>query len=159
MALPDEAISLAALAARTVVTSAVTDAWRIARQGFASLFGRGDAERTEVAERRLETTREELAGLPTAEAEAEAVQSRLVAAWQTRLLDLLEENPEASAALSALVRQVQAQLPGRTVSAASHGLAVGGDVTITASEGAVAAGIVHGNVAPGNPTGPGPAKR
>jgi hypothetical protein len=35
-------------------------------------------------------------------------------------------------------------------------VAAGRDVEITAS-GGVAAGVIHGNVAPGNPTLPGPA--
>ena len=147
--------SLASLAGRTVVAAAVTDAWGTAKQGFARLLGRGDTGRTGVAERRLEQMREELAGVPAAE--LERAQSQLEAAWQTRLLDLLEERPETAADLQALVEQVQAQLPAGAVSAAGHGVAAGRDVNITASGGGVAAGTVHGNVTPGVPTSPGPA--
>ncbi len=146
-------VSLASLAGRTVAAAAVTDAWEMAKQGFARLLGCGDSERTGVAERRLEQTREELAGIPAAE--LERAHSQLEAAWQTRLLDLLEEHPETAADLQALVEQVQAQLPAGAVSAAGHGVAVGRDVNITASGGGVAAGTVHGNVTPGNPTSPG----
>ena len=43
-------------------------------------------------------------------------------------------------------------------SAAGHSVAAGRDVNITASGGGTAAGVIHGNVTPGNPTGPGPAQ-
>lgn len=148
-------VSLASLAGRTVVAAAVTDAWETAKRGFTRLLGCGDTGRTGVAERRLEQTREELAGVPAAE--LERAQSQLQAAWQTRLLDLLEEHPETAADLQALVEQVQAQLPAWALSAAGHGVAAGRDVSINASGGGVAAGTVHGNVTPGNPTSPGPA--
>jgi hypothetical protein len=36
-------------------------------------------------------------------------------------------------------------------------VAAGRDVTITASGGGIAAGVIHGNVAPPNPTQQGPA--
>lgn len=41
--------------------------------------------------------------------------------------------------------------------AADHSVAAAGDVTIAASGSGVAAGVIHGNVAPPDPTGPGPA--
>ena len=55
--------------------------------------------------------------------------------------------------LRALVQEIQAQLPAGTVSAADHSVAAGRDVNITASGGGVAAGVIHGNVAPPDPTG------
>jgi hypothetical protein len=131
--LPEEILSLASMAGRTVVAAAVTDGWDTAKQGFARLLGRGDAARTEAAEGRLEATRAELVALTAAE--VEPGRSRLAVAWQTRLLDLLEEHPETSAALQALLERIQAQLPDRTVSAAEDGLAAGRDITITASHG------------------------
>ena len=153
----DELLPLATLAGRTVVTAAVTDAWEAAKRGFARLLGRGDAERTELAEHRLEQTRERLTSIPAAE--LDLVQSQLETTWQTRLLDLLEEHPETAAGLRALVEQVQAQLPAGVVSAAGHGVAAGRDLSITASGGGVAAGAIHGNVTAGNPTAPGPASK
>ena len=75
----------------------------------------------------------------------------------TRIRDLLEENPGVEADLRTLVQEIQAQLPARMVSAADHAVAAGRDVNISASGGGVAAGVVHGNVAPPNPTRPGPA--
>ncbi len=156
MALEDAMLSLASLAGQTVVTAAVTDAWGTAKRGFARLLGRGDPARTELAERRLEQTRDQLTGVPAAK--LERARAELEATWRTRLLDLLEEHPDAVADLRALVEQVQAEMPAGAVSAAGHGVAAGRDVNITASDGGLAAGTVHGNVTAGNPTSPGPAQ-
>jgi hypothetical protein len=43
--------------------------------------------------------------------------------------------------------------------AADHSVAAAGDVTIAASGRGIAAGVIHGNVAPPDPTGPGPARQ
>lgn len=156
MALEEGLLSLASLAGRTVVVAAVTDAWGTAKRGFARLLGHGDPHRTELVERRLEQAHQQLTGAPVAE--LAQVQAQLETAWQTRLLDLLEEYPDAAAELRALVEQIQAQLPAGAVSAASHGVAAGRDVNISASGGGVAAGSIHGDVMPANPTSPGPAQ-
>ena len=148
-------MALASLAGRTVVAAAATDAWEAASRGFARLLGRGDPRQTELAEQRLEQAREQLTGVPAAD--LERVQSRLEAAWQARLQDVLEEHPEIAADLQVLVDQIQTQLPAEAVSAAGHGVAAGRDVNITALGGGVAAGTVDGNVTPG-PTSPGPVK-
>jgi hypothetical protein len=150
VAMEEALLSLASLAGQTVVAAAVTDGWEAVKRGFARLLGRGDPARAEVAERRLEQAREELAGVPADQ--MELVRDRLAAAWQTRLLDLLEEHPEIAGELRALVEQVRAQLPAGGVSAAGHGLAAGRDINISASGGGVAAGTIHGNVTPANPT-------
>jgi hypothetical protein len=100
----DEALlSLASLAGRTVAAAAASDGWEAVKRGLARLFGRGDGARAGVAERRLEQAREELAGVPAGE--LEVARDRVAAAWQTRLLDLLEEHPEIAGELRALVDQ------------------------------------------------------
>ena len=53
-------IALAALAGNTVVAAATTDAWEAARRKFAQLLGRGDPDRTKLAELRLDQTRQQL---------------------------------------------------------------------------------------------------
>jgi hypothetical protein len=63
----DEA--LLSLAGRTVAAAAAGDGWEAVKRGLAGLFGRGDAARAEVAERRLEQAREELAAVPAGELE------------------------------------------------------------------------------------------
>ena len=148
-------MALASLAGQTVVKAATTDAWGAVKNGIARLLGRGDPEQERLQERRLDDTRAQLIG-PEG---AGTVQARSVLAtqWATRLMDLLEDEPGVADNLRALVQQSQAGLPPGMVSAADHAVAAGRDVTITADRGGVAAGVIHGNVAPPNPTGPGPA--
>lgn len=154
--MPMELLALAALAGRTVVAAAATDLWESAKHGFARLLGRGDQEREELMERRLEDTREQLQAIP--ELEWEQAHTQLEAAWQTRLVDLLEEHPDAAADLQVLIDRIRAELPARAVSATGHGVAAGENVNISASGGGVAAGTIQGNVSPSNPTQPGLVK-
>lgn len=152
--LAETLMALAALAGNTVVAAATTDAWEAARRGIARLLGRGDPSRTEVAERRLAETRELLMGAVGQDLErARAGQAER---WAGRLADLLEEDPAVEADLRALVEEIQAALPSSAVSAADHSVAAGRDVKIIASGSGVAAAVIHGNVPPPNPTGPGP---
>jgi hypothetical protein len=150
--LVENVMALAALAGRTVVAAASTDAWVACKRGFVRLLGRGDPKKEQMAELRLEETRQQLAG-----ADSEQARAAQEAQWATRLADLLEENPSAEAALQTLVREIQAQLPAGVVSAADHAVAAGRNMTISASGGGVAAGVIHGNVAPPNPPRPGSA--
>ena len=154
--LMDSLMELASLAGRTVVAAAATDAWEAARRGFARLLGRGDPDRTELAERRLAETREQLTG--AAAADLEPARAAQEAQWLTRLADLLEEDPGVEAELRALVGEIQAALPGGVVSAAGHAVAGGRDVNISASGGGVAAGVIHGSVASPGPLRPGPVQ-
>lgn len=146
-------IALAALAGNTVVAAATTDAWEATRRKFAQLLGSGDPDRTALAERRLDQTRRQLEGVSGQELEtAQADQEK---AWQVRLADLLEEDPGVEPELRALVEEIRAQLPVGVVSVADHAVAAGRDMNISASEGGVAAGVIHGDVAPPGPTRPG----
>jgi hypothetical protein len=152
----DVLMALAQFAGQTVAQAAITDVWEAVRGRFARLLGRGDARKSQVAEQWLAQTYQQLAaaagsGLEQAwEAQAER--------WAGRFADLLDEDPGVEAELRALVEEVAAQLPPTAVSAADHSLAAGRDVNITASGGGTAAGVFHGNVAPPNPTPPGPAQ-
>jgi hypothetical protein len=154
MVLAEGLLALASLAGRTVVSAAAADAWESAKTRLAKVFGRGNAERTQLAEERLQETQAQLAKVTGPE--LERVRAEQSAAWQARLRDLLEEHPDAAADLQAAVDQIRAQLPGGTVAAAGQGVAAGRDLTITASGGGVAAGTIHGSVSTGNPTQPGP---
>jgi hypothetical protein len=149
--------ALASLAGNTVVAAATTDAWEAARRKFARLLGRGDPKHERLAEQRLEETREQLTTAEGAALEqARAVQAER---WAGRLADLLEEDPGAEADLRALVEEIRAMLPAGVVSAGDHAVAAGRDVNVTASDGGIAAGVIHGNVAPPYPPRPGPADR
>ena len=153
--LAESLIALAALAGNTVVAAATTDAWEAARRKFAQLLGRGNPDRTKLAELRLDQTREQLEGVTGQE--LEMAQANLGKTWQVRLEDLLEEDPGVEVDLRALVEEIRAMLPPTVVSAADHAVAAGGNVNICADRGGVAAGVIHGDVTPPGPTSPGPA--
>jgi len=149
-------MALAQWAGQTVAAAAVTDVWEAARHKIARLLGHDDPRKTEVAERWLDETRQQLIAAQSADLErARAAAARR---WDGRFADLLDEDPEVEADLRALVEEIVAQLPAGVVSAADHAVAAGGDVNIGADRGGVAAGVIHGDVAPPGPTRPGPAE-
>lgn len=148
-------MALAALAGNTVVAAATTDAWEAARRKLAPLLGRGDPKQEQLTEQRLEETRQHLAG--GERADLEQARAELAQRWTVRVADLLEEDPGAEADLRTVLRDVQAALPAGIVSAADHAVAAGRDVNISATAGGVAAGAIHGNVAPPDPTWQDPA--
>ncbi len=148
-------MALAQWAGQTVAAAAVTDVWEAARHKVARLLGRGDQRKTEVAERWLDETRQQLAAAEGADLEpARAAAGRR---WEGRFADLLDEDLGAEADLRALAEEIAAQLPAGMVSAADHAVAAGRDVTNTASGGGVAAGVIHGDVTAPGPTPPGQA--
>lgn len=146
---------LASDAAKTVVAAAATDAWSWSKKAFVRLMGRGEAGRAELYEGRLEATSQELASASAGE--LEQVQQQLEAAWQTRVLDVLEEEPDLAPELRGILEQVQREVPGGSVAASGRGVAIGHDAIIRASENAVAAVSIKGNVSTANPTEPGSA--
>ena len=148
-------IALAQFAGQTVAAAAVTDMWEAARHKLARLLGRGDPGKTEVAERWLDETHQQLTAAHGAD--LEPVRATAVRRWEGRFADLLDEDPGVEADLRAVVEEIAAQLPAGMVSAADHAVAAGRDVNITASGGGVAAGVIHGDVAPPGPTRRGPA--
>jgi hypothetical protein len=149
--------ALAQFAGQTLAAAAVTDVWEAVRGRFAHLLGRGNARKSEVAERWLAQTREQLAAAVPG-AGLKQVRDAAAERWTSRFADLLDEDPGAEAELRALVEEVVAQLPAGVMSAADHSIAAGRDVRITASAGGIAAGVIQGNVAPPGPTLPGPAQ-
>jgi hypothetical protein len=148
---PESLLALVTLAGYTVVSAATTDAWEEARSGFAQLLGHGDLDRTEVAERQLAETHEQLNG--AGRVDLEQIRAAMAEQWAGRLADLLEEHPDVEVTLRTLVQEIQGALPNGIgiVSAADHGVAAGRDVNITAS-GGIAAGVIHGGpvAAPGS---------
>jgi hypothetical protein len=154
--MPGEVLmALAQFAGQTVAAAAITDAWEAVRGRFVRLLGRGDPRKAQVADQWLEQTHQQLT--MAAAAELEQVREGQTERWAGRFADLLDEDPSVEAELRALVEEVAAHLPAAAVSAADHSLAAGRDVTITASGGGTAVGVIHGNVMPPNPTPPGSA--
>ncbi len=150
-------IALAQWAGQTVAAAAVTDVWEAARQKIARLLGRGNPKRTGAVERWLDETRQQLTAAQGAD--LEPARAEAARRWEGRFADLLDEDPGVEAGLRAVVQEIAAQLPAGMVSAADHSVAAGRDMNISASGGGIAAGVVHGNVSPPNPTPPGPANR
>ena len=148
-------VALAQWAGQTVAAAAVTDVWEAARDKVARLLGRGDPGKTEVAGRWLDETRQQLTAAQGAD--LEPVRAAAARRWEGRFADLLDEDPGAEADLRALAEEIGARLPAGVAFAAGHSVAAGRDVTITASGGGTAAGVIHGNVAPPDPTSRGPA--
>ncbi|MDX3213960.1 hypothetical protein PV318_00075 [Streptomyces sp. ME02-6991-2B] len=100
----------------------------------------------ELEQLSAENTQEELA----------RVRARYAQSWQTRFIDLLEDLPEeereaAAAELRSLVDHVQQQASRPGASAQTGGIAVAGDVNISATHGSMAAGVVHGGMHMGPP--------
>jgi hypothetical protein len=129
----DVLLALAQFAGQTVAAAAVTDVWESTRARFARLLGRGDARKTEVAERWLAQTREQLTA--AGPGELERVREAATERWAGRFADLLDEDPGAEAGLRVLVEEVAARLPAVTVAPDGHSVAAGRDVRITASGG------------------------
>ena len=152
----DVLMALAQFAGQTVAQAAITDVWEAVRGRFARLLGRGDPRRVQAADQWLKQTRQQLTAM--AGAELERARDGQAERWAGRFADLLDEDPSVAAELRALVEEVAAQLPAAVVSAADHSVAAGRDMTITGSGGGTAAGVIHGNVTPPDPTPPGRAQ-
>jgi hypothetical protein len=104
-------MSTVSWASETLVAAAVTtDAWELAREGFSQLLGRGDPGRTRVMRRRLEETRLRLFAAADGDFDLRQVEALEKVRWETRLEDLLEDDPAAEADLEALVQQLMSQV-------------------------------------------------
>src|SRR5260370_37040844 len=95
--LGESQLTLAALAGRMVVDAVASDGWETAEQGYAHLLGREDAKQTQLAERWLEETREQVAH--GAGADMEMIRTALAMRWAGRVADLLEGDPGAEGGL------------------------------------------------------------
>ena len=146
--------ALVTLAGNTLVAATVTDAWEDVRRRVASLFGRGNPD--PATERRLDATRSQLA--VASSAEQEELQASLASQWATRLADLLDDHPDAEAELRTLVERIRVSLPAGLVSGSDHSLAAARDISVSADGGAIAAGVIHGNLSPPDPPMPGRAQ-
>jgi hypothetical protein len=107
--LTEALIALAAAGGTGLVQAVATDAWTVARTGFARLLGRGDRSREAVVEQQLERTRVEI---QTAGPRSEQVQLAQQAAWAARLEDLLADCPDLAGDLRTVLEQVSAASGG-----------------------------------------------
>ncbi|MFK4222535.1 hypothetical protein [Streptomyces sp. NPDC019890] len=144
-------VALASAAGAAVASAAGTDAWQGFRQRVARVFGRPEGTEARVLLERLDRAAAELESAEPDE--IEQVRARVVAAWQTRFHDILEDvgaagRVEVVQHLSESVRHAHQLVPG--VSVGDGGLAIEGTVDIRADRGSAAAGVM-GDVTIGNP--------
>ncbi|CAM5265831.1 hypothetical protein GCM10010329_03020 [Streptomyces spiroverticillatus] len=159
--LPEAMTALAAAGGAAVVQAAGTDAWNGLRRRIATWLGRGDRQRESVELERLDRTAAELEAASASEAteaEAETVRIRHEAGWQARIEARLEdfesgERAEAAGELEELLAPYSVR---GDVSAGEGGQAIGGDMKISASDGSIAANIIHGGAHVGRPPVPDP---
>lgn len=149
-------VALASAAGVAVASAAGTDAWQGLRQRVAGIFSRGDRAEERVVLDRLDGVIVELE--QAGDEDGQQARARVVAAWETRFRDLLEESDQGTRAelvrrLHELIRYGRQSQGG--VSAGDGGLAVEGTVDIRADRGSAAAGVM-GDVTIGNPQRPGP---
>jgi hypothetical protein len=100
----EEELTLALLAAETVVAAARTDVWTETVQQFVGLLSRAGLDRSEV-ERQLEQTRQELAITS-----ALRWKIQLATDWENRLAAVLEDQPELTPDLQLAVRELRNRL-------------------------------------------------
>jgi hypothetical protein len=145
--------ALALSAGTGLVQAVVTDGWEGIRHKVARLFGRGEPD--PQIEKRLDATQQAIAS--AGPGDLKQVEAAQASQWQTRFADLLSDYPDAEPELAELVREMKAARP---VKATDHSIAAGGDISIKAESGGLAAGVIHGNVtmrgAPPDPLRPGP---
>ena len=102
-------MALAGAGAMALVEAIATDTWQAARTGFAGLFGRdGDSRRSAIAAQLDEDAATVARAGGT---EVDQVRQELLPVWQRRLVQLLEQHPEAEAELRELVTTVNEGLP------------------------------------------------
>jgi hypothetical protein len=107
--IPDWLTTLAAAGSAALVSAASTDAWQTARDRFARLLGRGDADHTQTAARRLDELRS-IAERPGNQQEL----SEAHRTWRLHLQDLLAEHPEAADELRSAIAELPPPGPAST---------------------------------------------
>jgi hypothetical protein len=156
--LSEAMIALAVAGGTAVVEAAGTDAWTGFRQQVASWFGRGNAQRENAELERLDRT---AAALDTVQGEqAEWLRLRQEASWEAWFIALLEslDDEQRERAATELRALLTRHTPQSGPSAGQGGIAAGGDVNITAEQGSIAAGVLHGGATIGPPARPDPSQ-
>jgi hypothetical protein len=119
--LAEAVAALASTGSAALVTAMVTDGWEDLRARFARLFGRAKPEATDTAAARLEQSRTVLAALTGADLDRARAEQEI--AWRTRLVDLLDEHPDAEQELRVLIGEVQARVIGSAGRVQQHAAA------------------------------------
>lgn len=105
----DWLMQLATSGATTRASAAATELWQDARAGFVRTLGRGNLECEELAGVRLDALVEAVQLVP--EPQRDVVRRQQALVWQTRLADLLQEDPNVAQALRELTNDLQQRQP------------------------------------------------
>ncbi|MGW1788135.1 hypothetical protein ACWCO0_35465 [Streptomyces tubercidicus] len=152
--LDETLMALAASAGTAVAAAAGTDVWESVRTRLGGILRRENGGDAELVLARADRAAAELSGAE--DEDAERARSRLEGVWRDRFEDLLgrldaDERAEVADQLTTLASLAR---PAGGVSAGDDGLAVGGNVSVRAGDGSVAA-VRIGTVNMGNPPPPG----
>jgi hypothetical protein len=99
--------ALATTGANTLVGAMATDAWQAAKGGVVRLFRRSGGEQQAAIEEQLSRN-----AIRVEQAQdANSARQRLAPSWQLELESLLAEDPDAAEELTALIAEIQKQLP------------------------------------------------
>ncbi|MEV7384332.1 hypothetical protein [Streptomyces lydicus] len=149
-------MALAAAGGAAVVQAAGTDLWAGFRQRVARLLGRGDTQREQAELERLDRT----AAVVRAVGQDAEERARIVEeiSWRTRFETLLETSTAEERELVATELRALLADAKPSASASAGGFAAGGKVDIHAEGGAIAAGVINGDVRLGPPRQPGPSQ-
>jgi hypothetical protein len=98
---------LAAAGGRSLVGAMATDAWQVARNGMARLFGRCGAQRRAAVEAQLDAN----VALVERASEPDQARQRLAPVWELELALLLKGDPESEAELRQLIAHLCDALP------------------------------------------------
>ncbi|MEU1123719.1 hypothetical protein ABZ371_09080 [Streptomyces sp. NPDC005899] len=152
--LDETLMALAASAGTAVAAAAGTDVWESVRTRLGGILRRENGGDAELVLARADRAAAELSGAE--DDDAERARSRLEGVWRDRFEELLgrldaDERAEVADQLTTLASFAR---PAGGVSAGDDGLAVGGNVSVRAGDGSVAA-VRIGTVNMGNPPSPG----
>ena len=144
---------LGASAGTALMSAAGTDAWATAKSGVLRVFGRAGQQRERLAEGWLDEVATAIAAAGTGE--RDLLRRQLLPLWQTRLVDLLAEFPDAADGVRDWLDVVQAQLPaGPAAPRVQANVAMGGGTVFGVQDGAL---IVHHHGGAGSPGVPAPS--
>ncbi|MCY9787086.1 hypothetical protein KIK06_24685 [Nocardiopsis sp. EMB25] len=142
--------------ATAIATAAGTGLWENVHAGFRGWLSKLGDTKAEKALQRLDATVIEIESAP----EDQMVRDKVKVAWQTRFEDFLEEldgdeRDALAQELLELARRAEEEQARSGAVSGDHGMAVRGDVNITAQDQGIAVAHNVGGINFGNPPRPG----
>ncbi|MCY9787089.1 hypothetical protein KIK06_24700 [Nocardiopsis sp. EMB25] len=146
--------------ATAIATTAGTELWKDLHTRLKTWFTKLGGRKADKALQRLDATATEIESSP----EDQGVRDKAKSTWQTRFevfLDDLEDDERDALAqeLLELARKAEQEQAGAGAVAGDHGMAVAGDVNVTAKDHGIAVAHNEGGINMGNPLQPRRAKK